>query len=327
MYNKSSYVVIQKKDKSMQNIKFTSDPSWKRKSTHVERQKSSKLALRILVIQISIFLFPLSLTTAQPGGKIFINAVVNQLLQVNQLRARNVIVSGDLFVAGSIINDTSSTSGGGSGGSGIQIIDGDAGSVTGSTVTIAGGNSSITNIATSGSGSTLTVSVSGTTENAVQVGSASGSLSSLALGTMGQVLTSNGSSSAPSFEDAGGIQAIDTAGGGTAIGPTVTFEPNITTNGQGTPRFFGNDASTILLEFGSESTLGIGTQVLQNTTGGGNTCFGADSCPVLVNGIANTVVGSSCATSLISGSNNNIFGTSSGTNYTGAESNNIIIGG
>ena len=225
------------KDKPMKNLKLMSALSWKPTLTHVKHQKSPKPVLKILVIQMSIFLSSIFLTAAQPDGKIFINAVVNQLLQVNQLRARNMIVSGDLFVEGSIINGSSSTSGGGSG-SGIQTIDGDTGSVTGSTVTIEGGNSSVTNITTSGSGSTLTVSVSGTTENAVQVGSASGSLSSLALGTMGQVLTSNGSSSAPSFEDAVvGIQTIDTAGGGTAMGPTVTFEPNMTTNGQGTPVF------------------------------------------------------------------------------------------
>ena len=48
-------------------------------------------------------------------------------------------------------------SGFGSGGSGIQILDGDTGSATGTTVTIAGG----TGISTSASGSTVTISATG----------------------------------------------------------------------------------------------------------------------------------------------------------------------
>lgn len=51
-------------------------------------------------------------------------------------------------------------------------------------VTIAGGN----NISTTGSGSTVTVAVSGTTNHTVQVGNSSGSLTSLTAGTNGQVL-------------------------------------------------------------------------------------------------------------------------------------------
>jgi hypothetical protein len=51
-------------------------------------------------------------------------------------------------------------------------------------ITIAGGN----NISTTGSGSTVTVAVSGTTNHTVQVGNASGSLTSLTAGTNGQVL-------------------------------------------------------------------------------------------------------------------------------------------
>ena len=44
--------------------------------------------------------FTLSDLQSQPRGEVFINAVVDQLLQVNQLRARNVIISGNLLVEG-----------------------------------------------------------------------------------------------------------------------------------------------------------------------------------------------------------------------------------
>jgi len=68
----------------------------------------------------------------------------------------------------------------------ITTIDGNSGSLTptAGVVTIEGGN----NINTTGAGSTLTVNVAGTTQYAVQVGNAGGSLSSLGVGTNGQVL-------------------------------------------------------------------------------------------------------------------------------------------
>ena len=67
---------------------------------------------------------------------------------------------------------------------GIVSLTGDTGSATGSSVYIAGGN----NATTSASGGILTVAVSGTTNHAVQVGNASNSLTSLAVGTTGKYL-------------------------------------------------------------------------------------------------------------------------------------------
>lgn len=67
---------------------------------------------------------------------------------------------------------------------GIVTLAGNSGSATGTTVQIAGGN----NITTSASGSTLTISLTGTTDHAVQIGNASGSLTSLAVGGNGQIL-------------------------------------------------------------------------------------------------------------------------------------------
>lgn len=67
---------------------------------------------------------------------------------------------------------------------GIITLNGDTGFTVGTVVTLAGGN----NMTTSASGSTVTFNVSGTTNHALQVGNALGSLTSLALGTTGQVL-------------------------------------------------------------------------------------------------------------------------------------------
>lgn len=68
---------------------------------------------------------------------------------------------------------------------GIVTLDGDSGAATGTTVTLAGGH----NITTAAAGSTVTIQVTGTTNHAVQVGNSTGSLSSVTVGTNGQVLT------------------------------------------------------------------------------------------------------------------------------------------
>jgi hypothetical protein len=74
-----------------------------------------------------------------------------------------------------------------SGGTVVETLTGNAGgpvSPTAGNINVVGGN----NIATSGAGSTLTVNVSGTTNHAVQIGNATNSLTSLAVGSNGQVL-------------------------------------------------------------------------------------------------------------------------------------------
>lgn len=74
----------------------------------------------------------------------------------------------------------------------INAIGGGGGVIT----AINGGN----NITVSTIGTVATVNVSGTTQFALQTGSAAGALNSLALGTAGQVLVSNGAGSNPSFQ-------------------------------------------------------------------------------------------------------------------------------
>lgn len=91
-------------------------------------------------------------------------------------------------------------------GNGIVTLAGNSGTASGSTVTISGGN----NITTTGSASTLSVAVTGTTQYNVQVGTASGNLASIApSATSGVPLVSQGSSANPAFSTA------VVAGGGT----------------------------------------------------------------------------------------------------------------
>lgn len=83
----------------------------------------------------------------------------------------------------------------GSGGAGIASINGNSGSISGSIVTIQGGN----NISTSGDDiATMTVDVSGTTDHAVQIGNSTGSLNSVAVGVSNTVLLGN-TGADPSF--------------------------------------------------------------------------------------------------------------------------------
>lgn len=69
----------------------------------------------------------------------------------------------------------------------VQVIDGNTGSATpvGGIVNIVGAG----NIDTTGVGDTLTITLAGTTDHAVQVGNAAGSLTSIPVGLTGQVLT------------------------------------------------------------------------------------------------------------------------------------------
>lgn len=92
----------------------------------------------------------------------------------------NVIGAGGITTSGA--GNTITIDGSGMS-AGIEILDGDTGSATGSTVTIAGGN----NITTAASAATVTIDVSGTTNNALQVGNATGSLTSLSVATNGQI--------------------------------------------------------------------------------------------------------------------------------------------
>lgn len=98
----------------------------------------------------------------------------------------NVLGAGDISIAGNAGTNTLTVSLSGAEANSFVT---DAGTATPATgvLNVVGGN----NIDTAGSGDTVTINVSGTTNHAVQIGNATNSLTSLAVGTTGEVLTAS----------------------------------------------------------------------------------------------------------------------------------------
>ena len=208
-----------------------------------------------------------------------------------------------------------STAGGGGG----------AGTVT----SVTGGN----NITITGNPAiTPTVNVSGTTNFAVQIGNATGSLTSVALGTAGQVLTSNGAGVAPTFQAGGGGGLTTIAGDtGSTTGPVVTFDGDtnsgatvLFTVAGTTVSFNVTDASdNTYMGLNSGNPTGGGTTTgntafgsgallaINNNSGGFNTVFGATAGQGIILSSFNTFVGYAAA-NIVEGDNNTFIGASSG---------------
>lgn len=213
---------------------------------------------------------------------------------------------------------------------------------SGSTVTISlsggapvdsvtGGN----NITITGTATNPIVNVSGTTNHSVQVGNSTGSLTSLAVGTNGQVLL-GATGANPSFitPTAGTglsitsnattlqyalsspvISTIDTDFGTGATGSTIFLKTNnAMPNSAGTPAFSSTGA-TITLEFeDSSGNLTIGSNA-RNASPGGNSnvaygpgCMGGAS----FTGSSNTAVGNDAFQNISTSSNSCAFGFDSG---------------
>ncbi len=139
------------------------------------------------------------------------------------------------------------------------------------------------NISTSGAGDTVTVAVSGTTDNSVQVGNASGSLTSLTVGTNGQVLLgatgadaafANLTSTDGTVTFTLGANSLDLAASGVALGAILTITGDsggaIAPDGVGNFNFTGG--STGLTFAGSVDTQTVGgiLVVLNGGTGRAN---------------------------------------------------------
>lgn len=198
-----------------------------------------------------------------------------------------------------------------------------------------------------------------TTEHAVQVGAASNGLTSIALGTSGMVLTSNGAGLDPSFQTVSASGAVTTITGNdaVAVSPTAgninlqTSNTTIKITGAGstlTQNFNPTDnlvigSSLPSLTSGTANT-GLGNNVLNALTSGlSNTCLGSASGDVINSGNENTLIGKNCGGSitgggqnvclgidtgatLVSGSSNIFIGKSAGNSFSSAVSNNICIG-
>ena len=216
----------------------------------------------------------------------------------------------------------------------------DSGSATpaSGSVTIAGG----TNIATSGSGSTVTVNFDGTLPissggtNASSMANTYGvnyydgtSIVTTAVGTSGQVLTSNGAGVAPTFQDAATGGAVDSVTGGTNINvtgtatdPVVNLDDTISlsgsiTAGTGITISSGDlditsgkiDLPTTSSSVGQitiNSVVGLQMYGTRNTFAGGAGNFS-------LTGTDNIGIGSTALDSLTSGNYNVAIGTNAGT--------------
>lgn len=214
------------------------------------------------------------------------------------------------------------------------------------TIILANGN----NITTTGTvgPNTVTISISGTTNHAVQLGNASGSLTSLGVGTNGQVLL-GATAANPSW-------VTPTAGTGLSIttnATTLEYAAAVsvplsfpTDSGTATPAAnaltiktdqtgLNSGSSVLFTGSGAIVTLSV-TDASANTlignnggnltlSGSNNTGLGKTVLHALTTANANTVVGSLSGALITTGSNNTIFGENSGNAITTGTSN-IIVG-
>lgn len=208
--------------------------------------------------------------------------------------------------AGSIVTINAS-------GSVATTFAGDSGTATPSanTITMAGGN----NITTSAAGSTVTYSVSGTTNHAVQVGNAGGSLTSLSVGTNGQVLL--GSTGAnPSF-------VTPTAG----TGLSITTNATTLQYALSTPVSIANGGTNATSMTTTDGTIIFdGTRLVTTATGTSGqvlTSNGAGVAPTYQN-----VSASGAVTSVTGGNNITITGTATApiVNVSGTTNHSLQLG-
>lgn len=214
---------------------------------------------------------------------------------------------------------------GGSGGTGIQTIQGDTGSVTGSTVTIYADQATVNSGSTVefvNSGTVSTLNVTDASDNTI-IGRNSGNTSSI--GNLNTVLGSNSLSNVVNGSD-------NIAIGYNALLAKSTGSTNLA---------IGNYA--LQSSTGDDENLAIGHGALALLDGGnGNTAIGAQSAQQLVTGENNCVLGYESLFSATSASNNSSIGAFahyyldsgsynigigefSGQNYTTTESSNISL--
>lgn len=211
---------------------------------------------------------------------------------------------------------------------------------------LTGGN----NITTTGLGNTVTFDLTGTTDHAVQVGNATGSLTSLAVGATGEGLMGNTGADpswtgSPTYSGTvtGGTGLVATTGDVTITAGNLDL-PN--TNAAGTEgiigfggamwinnlgthnTFVGEDSGNLALTIATTTdNTGLGYHALNILDGASNSvALGADSLALLVSGDFNTACGSSALGQVATGGYNIGLGASAGSAITLASSSNICIG-
>lgn len=189
---------------------------------------------------------------------------------------------------------------------------------------------------------TETITLVGTTNHAVQIGNASGSLTSIAVGTNGQVLlgatgadpafgtltSSDGSITFTTGANALGL----TVTGGTTVGKTITgntggaLSPtagnwNIVT-ANSTVKFAGA-VSTETLDF-ALTNLGLGSSMSSLAGGVDNVSVGSSALTAVTSGSYNTAVGFQSGKTLTSCDESTLMGYFAGANITTGEANTAI---
>lgn len=174
----------------------------------------------------------------------------------------------------------------------------------------------------------------------------SGQLSSLGLGSSGQLLTSNGAGVSPSWQTPSPASISVNGDAGTMSGPTLTIFANRSAKQAGATVLFEN--------VGALSTFRVTDGTLKNTflgalsgslsaSGANNSTFGFGGMTNISSGDSNCGLGSTCFENLTTGNRNSGFGVVSlqnittgsdniamghgaGQAFTGSDSNNIVIG-
>jgi len=234
----------------------------------------------------------------------------------------------------------------GSGFAPIDFIQGNTGGPVppdiGSTIFLVGSGN--INVAGNAGTSTLTITLVGTTNHAVQVGNAGGSLTSLGVGTDGQVLI-GATGADPAFATitssdnsilfTAGPNSLDmvAVGGGTSVttitgntgGPIAPTAGNINIVTANSNIVFAGAVSTETLDFGLTTNVLIGS-VGSITTGTSNTALGKLALASDTSGDSNTAIGYESMVSSTTGSQNVAVGAWSMFNATVVASNNTAIG-
>lgn len=245
--------------------------------------------------------------------------------------------SGSATPSGGILNVLGSagitTSGSGntitvtsSGGSGITTIDGDTGSITGSTVTIFANQAtqnSGSSVAFNNAGTISTLNVTDSNSNTI-VGKGSGNATLTGTNNTGLgfetllSLTSGANNTAVGY---GALNHNSSGTGNTGVGASCMLN-NTTGEGNTAVGFSALDAHMT-----ANFNTAVGYGALTSDTGGANnTAVGAAAGNNNLTGTNNTIIGFEALFNAMSGSSNCIIGASAAGSYTGAESNNIVIG-
>ena len=176
----------------------------------------------------------------------------------------------------------------GGGGSGITTIDGDIGSVTGSTVSFKATTTAGASVNFTGSGAAMTFNISDVNNNTF-IGLNAGNSNSI-----------NG--------------ATNTGIGNDAL---------LALNGGSTNTCVGYAAGAGIVTGNSNTSLGYLTLV--SATNIANTAIGAGAMQALTSGDHNSCFGNNSLASLSTGTNNLALGINAGQNYTTSESSNVVI--